>query len=252
MAPTWLQYGEGGATRASSVTWINYSFFLGFFFELFPPSGLQWLNLCLAALQIATRQFVHPVLALQMVQRRPFVMSALGFFILSMLGINIFDLIWISKISLSIIYVIKLRQTEVPSPPEPVGQLIADKGVDFEEFEMVAEEEPPQPSSHTGDPGDQEDWGAAWAKELETEMKKKDAAGWRLGYKRQVEKESKATTTKGTMTKADEKKLRHGWLNKFAVVIQAMDDGEWDLVDRYVKKLLVINEFKKNFCKDNT
>lgn len=108
--------------------------------------------------------------------------ECLGIFHLFMLGINISDLIWFSKFLLYIIYVIKLRQTEAPSPTEPVGQLIADMGIDMEEsFEMVAEEEPPKPSSSTGDPGDQDEWGAAWAKELETEMKKKDAAGWRLG-----------------------------------------------------------------------
>ena len=65
------------------------------------------------------------------------------------------------------------HQAQAPSPTEPVGQLISDKGIDMEEFEMVVEEEPPRPASSKGDPGDQDEWGAEWAKELETEMKKR-------------------------------------------------------------------------------
>ena len=142
--------------------------------------------------------------------------------------------------------------TEPPSPKDAPGEVITDKGID--DYELVIEEataaesQPSsgkdgaaerQPSSGQEGSNDYPDksWATEWAEELTDKWDQDNAGqanpspGWRVGYKPVQHDQS-------GMTKADASKLRHGWLNKFAVVIQAMDDNEWHLVKRYVDKLL--------------
>ena len=99
-------------------------------------------------------------------------------------------------------------------------------------------------SSKDGSTGD--GWAEDWANELEKDFlqnEQKDRVAkdkpWRLSYTKTMESKPVMKET-GSLSKVEQKQLRHGWLNKFAVVIQAMDDGEWDLVKRYVAKFLGI------------
>ena len=67
-------------------------------------------------------------------------------------------------------------------------------------------------------------WATQWADELNDKWYQ-DNAG-------------QATQAQDGEWDISQSKLRHGWLNKFAVVMQAMDDNEWHLVKRYMDKLL--------------
>ena len=91
-----------------------------------------------------------------------------------------FELIWFWKFLLYIIYVIKLRRLAQQSLW--VSWFLT-RASTWKEFEMVVEEEPPRPASSKGDPGDQDEWGAAMGKGARDRDEKKDAAGCVLDKK---------------------------------------------------------------------
>ena len=142
--------------------------FLFFFFELLPHSGVWWRNLFLEALQTATRLFVHPVLLLQMVQRRDLLwwvpwefsfFSCWGSTLLTEFGFeNFYCTLSMSSSS--------GRQKRLAQQSLWLSWFLtrAPTRKSSRRWFAMVEEEPPRPASSKGDPGDQDEWGTEWAK----------------------------------------------------------------------------------------
>ena len=211
MAPAGLQCGQGGTTGVISVTWINYFFSFSFFFnychiQVYDGATCSWKPCkqqqdCLSTQSCYSRWFREDLLW--------WVPWDFSFF---HVGDQHFELIWFWKFLLYIIYVIKLRRLAQQSLWVSWFLTRASTWKSLRwwlkrnhQGQLAAKEI--QATKTNGVLNGQRSSRQRWKKRC-CRM-----ASW---IKKPVEKDS-STITKGTMTKADEKKLRHGWLNKFAV-----------------------------------